>query len=115
MPTLRFSTAFMLLCGEYLKLHPEVARDAKELLRRCGRLAAYKLEETLEADPWRAVQKSLLKGEAEDLIAVHIPEEDAERIRGILSRYGVFRTLSSFYYFSALMILLGVWELPPRI
>jgi len=114
MPTLRFNALFVLLCQEYLRLHPEAARDVKELLRRCGRLAAYKLEENLESYPWSGASRALPR-EAENLVAVYVPERDAERVRRILRRYGIFRTLSSFYYFSTLMVLLGNWELPPRV
>ncbi|HDD42894.1 MAG TPA: hypothetical protein ENF79_04355 [Nitrososphaeria archaeon] len=111
MPTLRFNPHFIDLCKAYLRRNPRSARDVKEFLRRCGRLAAYKLEERFEANSW----DELISGESRKLMAVYVPQEDAEQIRRILEKYGIFMTLSSFYYFSALMVLLENWELPPRI
>jgi len=114
MPTLRFNPLFMILCREYVKRHPRVARNPKDFVRRCGRYAAYMLEENLDLDPWRILSREAPRN-LEKLVAVYIPREDADKIRSLLEKYGIFKTLSSFYYFSALMVLLGNWELPPRI
>jgi len=111
-----FSEKFVQKCEEYVSKNPEVAKDVEEFIRRCGRLGLYNLKMAFGdcSDGGFEVKDGPMKrGIA--VRKVYIPDDDYNEIKAFLEKKGILRTVTSLYYFSALMVILGYWKLPPRI
>ena len=98
-----------------------------EFIRRCGRLGLLELSKLLgdcdEEKSYYNTYSSRKKRSNADanshtssnpVTSVYIPDDEVSRVREFIRKHGLFKTVISFYYFCAWMVMLGYWKLPPK-
>ena len=115
MPTFYFTRKFVESVREFIRDRPELARDVEEFIVRCGRLGLYIIKRNVRDPPGgRRVPDE--EGESMgDTIPIYISDKEVEVVKELLAKIGFPKTVIGFYYLCAFNVLMGVWELPPKI
>jgi len=120
----RFPRKFIERCQKFAEEHPNLARDANELVERCGRLGilffsklygvSAPLPESVRGRRRERFEERLARGG--EWIALYLPEDDVKMIKEVfVDGLQITSTVTSFYMLCTYMVLLGYWELPVRV
>lgn len=121
---IRFPRKFVERCQKFAEEHPDLARDANELVERCGRLGIKffsklygrdgRLPESSHRERRKKFEERLKEGE--NWVALYLPDEDVKTIKEIfVEKHQITSTATAFYMLCTYMVLLGYWELPIKI
>ncbi|RLI29057.1 hypothetical protein DRO58_00730 [Candidatus Bathyarchaeota archaeon] len=121
---MRFPKKFVERCQRFAEEHPDLARDANELVERCGRLGMRffsklyggdeRLPDSGRRKRRRKFEERLMEGE--NWVPLYLPDEDVKTIREVfVEKYQITSTATAFYMLCTYMVLLGYWELPIKI
>ena len=129
MAGLNFSKRFIEKCQEYIDQNPSLAVDVREFIRRCGRLGLLELSKLLgdcddeKGKSYYTYSSRRRRSNADanshntssnSTTSVYIPDDEVGKVREFIRKHGLFKTVISFYYFCAWMVMLGYWKLPPK-
>jgi len=124
MATFHFTKEFIEKCEEFVRYNPKVASSPQELIIRSGRMALHILKEKFGdcevGDSGNSCYKSYSnrrkagKKYSSETVPIRIPDEDVNKVKQLIRKLGIARTVISFYYFATWMVLLEIWKLPEK-
>jgi hypothetical protein len=131
MPTVSLPRKFIERCQRYLEENPRAADNVADFITRCGRLGLWYLEKlTTEEerkhcgnprkDNRRNHVNPLKNNETEkhrsEKVFVYIPDKDYAYVEKlVVEKLGITTTVISWYILCVFMVVMGYWELPPKI
>jgi len=122
--TFHFSKVFVEKCEEFVRNNPRIASSPQELIIRSGRMALHMLKEKFgyseisssgySSYKSYSTRRNARKKNSGEFVSIRIPDEDVDKVRQLIRKLGITRTVISFYYFATWMVLLEIWKLSEK-
>ncbi len=132
MPQIYFPGKFVERCRRFIEQNPDLAEDVHEFIARCGRLGLKYLrlviteEEGGRFNPphspnnWTpfikdddAIDKKEYNGRK---VKINLPDKDYKQIQELVVRkLGITSTVTAWYMLCVFIVMMGYWQLPPKI
>lgn len=137
MPSIYFPEKFVVRCQRYIEKNPDLADSVDEFVARCGRLGLKYLqlitteEEKTRCNPlakdklWNPFVEVANEGGSIEVdsikhrdgkVRVNLPDKDYKRVEElVVKKLGITATATAWYMLCVFTVMMGYWQLPPKV